>query len=110
MKHIFGASSFESVPLEFQAEFKRRLGVQNCRRALIINIICVSFVVLLFTLDYIRWVRHELFNSEINLALMVTHWLVALQAIPLWLISTASNREPLAMAVALPTLLWPCWR
>jgi hypothetical protein len=92
MKHIFGPSFSESIPPAYQLEFNQRLSVQNSRRTFIINIICVAFVLLLFLLDFIRYLQHALFNNSINLALMVTHWLVALQIIPLLLIRNNFTR------------------
>ena len=87
MKHIFGTSFSESIPPEYQMEFQQRLSLQNSRRTFIINMICVAFVLLLFVLDYIRYLQHDLFNRPLNVALMGTHWIVALQAIPMLLIS-----------------------
>lgn len=86
MKHIFGPSFLESIPPAYQLEFNQRLSVQNSRRTFIINIICVAFVLLLFLLDYLRYLQHALFNDTINFSLMLTHWVVALQIIPLLLI------------------------
>jgi class 3 adenylate cyclase len=87
MKHIFGASFIEPVPEQYQEQFRQRLNIQNCRRTFIINLISISFTCLLFLLDFVRYRQGTLIGYPMNMALMVTHWLVALQIIPLVLIS-----------------------
>lgn len=86
MRHIFGKAFIAKVPMEYREQFDRKLSIGNCRRTLIINIICVAFVSQLLALDWIRYSAHELFNSSIHIALFCTHFLILLQIIPLFFI------------------------
>ena len=86
MKDIFGRIFPTPVDAEDAKAFARKLSIDNCRRAFVVNIICISFLSVLLLVDIVRHQTGQLWGNPRNMFLMVTHLLVGLQIYPFWMI------------------------
>lgn len=91
MKDIFGRVLAHDVAPEHATEFARKLSLDNCRRTFVINLICMAFLSVLFTLDVVRFQKGQLWGNSQNELLAITHLLVALQIFPFWVIKRRFN-------------------